>query len=202
MKPRAAGLRPASVYGITKRDQEELVLALGRAYGLETVALRYLNVYGPRQALGNPYTGVAAIFAARVLNDRAPLVFEDGGQLRDLIHVADVTRATAAAMSAPAAPGHAINVATGRRVRIRDLADRIAGALGSSLEPRITGEYRAGDIRHCFADVLRARELLGFEAQIALDEGMPELAAWVASTGAAERGEEALADLRARGLVG
>jgi dTDP-L-rhamnose 4-epimerase len=156
MKPRAAGLRPASVYGITKRDQEELVLVLGRAYGLETVALRYLNVYGPRQALGNPYTGVAAIFAARVLNDRAPLVFEDGGQLRDLIHVADVTRATAAAMSAPAAPGHAINVATGRRVRIRDLADRIAGALGSSLEPRITGEYRAGDIRHCFADVLRA----------------------------------------------
>ena len=158
--------------------------------------------YGPRQALGNPYTGVAAIFAARVLNDRAPLVFEDGGQLRDLIHVADVTRATAAAMSAPAAPGHAINVATGRRVRIRDLAERIAGALGSSLEPRITGEYRAGDIRHCFAEVLRARELLGFEAQIALDEGMPELAACVASTGLAERGEEALADLRARGLVG
>jgi dTDP-L-rhamnose 4-epimerase len=197
-----APLRPASVYGITKRDQEELVLVLGRAYGLETVALRYLNVYGPRQALGNPYTGVAAIFAARVLNDRAPLVFEDGGQLRDLIHVADVTRATAAAMSAPAAPGHAINVATGRRVRIRDLAERIARALGSSLEPRITGEYRAGDIRHCFADVLRARELLGFEAQVALDEGVPELAAWVASTGAAERGEEALADLRARGLVG
>jgi dTDP-L-rhamnose 4-epimerase len=197
-----APLRPTSVYGITKRDQEELVLVLGRAYGVETVALRYLNVYGPRQALGNPYTGVAAIFAARLLNDRRPLVFEDGRQVRDLVHVSDVVRATGAAMAAPDAPGHAINVATGARVRILELAQRIAGALSSELVPELTGEYRAGDIRHCFADTSRARDLLGFEAEVSLEQGLPELAAWVSSSGAAECGDEALAGLRARGLVG
>jgi dTDP-L-rhamnose 4-epimerase len=196
-----APLAPTSVYGITKRDQEELALVLGRAYGLETVALRYLNVYGPRQAASNPYTGVAAIFAARVLNGRRPLVFEDGAQVRDLVQVRDVVRATVAAMDAPAAPGHAINVATGRRVRILALARRIADSLNSDLEPEVTGEYRAGDIRHCFADVARARELLGFEARIELDEGLPELAAWLERNVARERGDEALADLRARGLV-
>ena len=196
-----APLRPTSVYGITKRDQEELVLVLGRAYGIETVALRYLNVYGPRQALANPYTGVAAIFAARVLNGKRPLVFEDGGQLRDLVHVSDVVSATSAAMRAPRAPGHAINVATGARVQIVDLARRIAQALGSDTAPEITGQYRAGDIRHCFADVTRARELLGFEAATSLEEGLPELARWVAANGVADHGDEALAGLRARGLV-
>ena len=197
-----APLRPTSVYGITKRDQEELVLVLGRAYGVETVALRYLNVYGPRQALGNPYTGVAAIFAARVLNGRPPLVFEDGAQIRDLVHVSDVVQATCLAMDAEAAAGHAINVATGRRIRILDLAGRIAAALGSDLSPALTGEYRSGDIRHCFADVSRARELLGFEASTAVDEGLPRLAAWVARNVVAERGDAALDELRARGLVG
>jgi dTDP-L-rhamnose 4-epimerase len=197
----AAPLRPTSVYGITKRDQEELVLVLGRAYGLETVALRYLNVYGPRQALGNPYTGVAAIFAARVLNGRQPLVFEDGGQIRDLVHVSDVVRATRAAMEAPPATGQAINVATGRRVRVLELARLVAAALGSDLAPNVTGEFRAGDIRHCFADVSRARELLGFEAAVTLDQGLPELAAWVAEQRVDERGDEAVAELRARGLV-
>ncbi len=194
-------LRPSSVYGITKRDQEELALVLGRAYGLETVALRYLNTYGPRQALGNPYTGVAAIFAARLLSGRRPLVFEDGEQVRDLVHVTDVVRATRAAMDAPAAPGNAVNVATGNPVRVAELARMIAAALGSGLEPEVTGEARAGDIRHCFADVARARELLGFEAHRTLGEGVSELAAWVATQTVEERGDEALADLRARGLV-
>jgi dTDP-L-rhamnose 4-epimerase len=197
-----APLRPTSVYGITKRDQEELVLVLGRAYGLPTVALRYLNVYGPRQALGNPYTGVAAIFAARLLNGRPPLVFEDGHQIRDLVHVSDVVAGTLAAMDAPGAPGHAINIATGRRLRIVELARRLARALGSRVEPSVTGEFRAGDIRHCFADVGRARELLGFEATRSLDVGLPELAEWVARQRVDERGDQAVALLRQRGLVG
>ena len=197
-----APLRPTSVYGITKRDQEELVLVLGRAYELETVALRYLNVYGPRQALGNPYTGVAAIFAARLLNGRAPLVFEDGGQIRDLVHVSDVVAGTLAAMDAPAAPTHAINIATGRRVRVVELARAIARALGSQVEPEVTGEFRAGDIRHCFADVRLASRLLGFEAGHSLERGLPELAEWVAAQQVEERGDEAVALLRQRGLVG
>jgi dTDP-L-rhamnose 4-epimerase len=195
-------LHPTSVYGITKRDQEELALVLGRAYGVETVALRYLNVYGPRQALGNPYTGVAALFAARVLAGRRPRVFEDGGQIRDLVSVRDVVEATARAADAPAAPGHAINVATGRRLRIADLAREIARALGSDAEPEITGEFRAGDIRHCFADTSRARELLGFGASRRIEDGLPELAEWVSRQQVDERGDAALADLRAHGLVG
>jgi dTDP-L-rhamnose 4-epimerase len=194
-------LRPASVYAITKRDQEELVLVLGAAYGLETVALRYLNVYGPRQALSNPYTGVAAIFAARLLNGRPPLVFEDGRQIRDLIHVSDVVRATRLAMEAENAPGHSINVATGRRVRIAELAAQLAAALGIELDLQITGEARAGDIRHCFADVGRAGDLLGFDARLSLADGLPELAEWVASQRVDERGDKAVSQLRARGLV-
>jgi dTDP-L-rhamnose 4-epimerase len=196
-------LRPISVYGVTKRDQEELALVLGQAYGLETVALRYLNVYGPRQALGNPYTGVAAIFAARVLSGRRPLVFEDGRQVRDLVHVSDVVRATLAAMDAARAPGRAFNVAAGRRVEILDLARSLARELGrEELEPELTGEFRAGDIRHCLADTSRAREELGFEAQVELADGLPQLAEWVAQQAVSERGDEALAELRARNLVG
>ena len=195
-------LRPTSVYGITKRDQEELALVLGQAYGLETVALRYLNIYGPRQQLGNPYTGVAAIFASRLLAGRPPVVFEDGRQIRDLVHVSDVVRATQSAMDAPAAAGRAINVATGHRIEIAELAARIAESLGSSLAPELTGEFRAGDIRHCFADTTLARELLAFEADVRLDEGLAELAAWVARQLPGDAGEEALADLRSRGLVG
>jgi dTDP-L-rhamnose 4-epimerase len=197
-----APLRPTSVYGITKRDQEELALVLGRAFGLETVALRYLNVYGPRQALGNPYTGVAAIFAARIVAGGRPIVFEDGRQIRDLVHVSDVVRATLAAMERPAAPGNAINVAAGARVTISELAGRIAAALGSDLEPEVTGEFRAGDIRHCFADLGRARELLGFEARETLERGVPALAAWAARQTVAETGDAAVAQLRAHGLVG
>ena len=158
-------LRPASVYGISKRDQEELVLVLGRAYGIETVALRYLNVYGPRQALGNPYTGVAAIFAARLLSGRAPRVFEDGGQIRDLVHVSDVVRATAAAMDAGAAAGGVFNVATGRQVRVgrAGRADRRRAGLGrwrprSPASSAPATSATASPTRRC------ATEVLGFTA--------------------------------------
>ncbi len=195
-------LQPVSVYGISKRDTEELALVLGEAYGIETVALRYLNTYGPRQALGNPYTGVAAIFSSRLLSGKRPLVFEDGQQIRDPIHVSDVVRATRAAMEAPDAPGGAFNVATGNRIRIVELAQTLAGLIAPELEPEISGEFRAGDIRHCYASTEAARELLGFEAEVSLDDGLPELAAWVASQTVTDKADEALAELRARGLVG
>jgi dTDP-L-rhamnose 4-epimerase len=195
-------LRPISVYGISKRDTEELALVLGEAYGFEAVALRYLNVYGPRQALANPYTGVAAIFSSRLLGDNPPRVFEDGKQIRDLVHVSDIVAATIAAMDAPEAPGHAFNVATGSRIGIGDLAAKLCALLAPDLEPEITGEFRAGDIRHCFADTALARELLGFEAAVTIDEGLPELVEWVARQDVTESGDEALAQLRKAGLVG
>lgn len=195
-------LRPASVYGISKRDTEELALVLGDAYGFEATALRYLNVYGPRQALANPYTGVAAIFSARLLAGRSPLVFEDGGQIRDLVHVSDVVAATRAAMAAADAPGRAFNVATGERLRIIDLARSLADLLAPGVEPELTGEFRAGDIRHCYADTGAAEAALGFQASVALEQGLPELGEWVARQTVGERGDEALAELRSRGLVG
>jgi dTDP-L-rhamnose 4-epimerase len=195
-------LRPVSVYGIGKRDTEELALVLGGAYGFEAVALRYLNIYGPRQALSNPYTGVAAIFSARLLNGRRPLVFEDGRQIRDLVHISDVVDATLAAMEAPQAPGHAINVATGRRIEIGELASRLCGLIAPELEPELTGEYRTGDLRHCFASTERAEQVLGFRAKARIEDALPELAEWVAGQTVSERGDEALAELRARGLVG
>jgi dTDP-L-rhamnose 4-epimerase len=195
-------LRPISVYGIGKRDTEELALVLGGAYGFDAVALRYLNVYGPRQALANPYTGVAAIFSSRLLGGRPPRVFEDGRQIRDLIHVSDVVAATRAAMDAPGAAGHAFNVATGRRVEIGELAARLCALLAPGTEPEMTGEFRAGDIRHCFADTARAHDLLGFTARTSLDEGLPELVEWVARQAAGESGDAALESLRRAGLVG
>lgn len=205
MRPMAAregqALAPTSVYAVTKRDQEELVLTLGRAYGVEAVALRYHNVYGPRQALGNPYTGVAAIFAARALAGRPALVFEDGRQLRDLVHVSDAVRATIAAMNAPGAEGRALNIASGVRMSVGELACRVSGALGGP-EPRVTGEFRAGDVRHWFADPALARRAMGFQAVRRLDDELPAFAEWVSRQTVGERSEPALAELRARGLVG
>ncbi|GAC1393628.1 MAG: SDR family NAD(P)-dependent oxidoreductase [Polyangiales bacterium] len=195
-------LRPTSTYGVSKLAQEELSLALGRAYAVPTIALRYLNVYGSRQALSNPYTGVAAIMTSRLRNGRPPTVFEDGGQLRDFVHVLDIVRANLAAADAGAeAFGLPINVATGRSVRILDVARMLAAALGVPLDPLLTGEFREGDIRHCFADTTRARKVLGFETAVRFEDGIGELVAWASGETPEDRTEAANAELRARALI-
>ena len=195
-------LHPTSTYGISKRDQEELSLVIGRAYRLPTVALRYLNTYGSRQALSNPYTGVCAIIMTRLLNGKAPTIFEDGGQLRDLTHVSDVVRANLAAEAAPdTALYHAYNVGTGRSIRVLDIARALARSAGVSIEPLVTGEFREGDIRHCFADVTRARRLLGWEATVPFDQGVSELAAWAAGERPIDRTAAANAELREMRLL-
>lgn len=194
-------LHPTSPYAISKRDCEELVLVTGAAHGLETVALRYLNVYGSRQALSNPYTGVAAIFATQLLSGRRPVVFEDGLQRRDFVHVSDVVRANLLAAESPRAVGHALNVGTGDSMTILDLARQLAALLGHDVEPDVTGSFRAGDIRHCWADVARARELLGFAATADRDAALRQLASWVLDQAPVDRTATALAELTARGLV-
>jgi dTDP-L-rhamnose 4-epimerase len=195
-------LQPSSTYGISKLAQEQLALVLGKANGLPTIALRYLNTYGSRQAMSNPYTGVAAIMAARLLNGRPPTIFEDGQQLRDLTHVSDVVRANLAAAGAPEDALYlAYNIGTGRSVRIEQIARALARELGRDIEPEITGEFRAGDIRHCFADVSRARSLLGWEAKVTFAEGAQELAAWAAGEQPEDLTERANAELRAKGLL-
>jgi dTDP-L-rhamnose 4-epimerase len=194
-------LRPTSPYAVSKRDCEELTLTTGHAHGLETVALRYLNIFGPRQALSNPYTGVAAIFCTRLLGGHRPLIFEDGGQRRDLVHVSDVVRANLLAMDAPRATGQAVNVGTGVSLTVAELASALAAELGVDLEPDITGDFRAGDIRHCIAGVRRARDLLGFEACADRARALGDLAAWVAHESPVDRTVTAVAALRERGLI-
>uniref|UniRef100_UPI0040398954 NAD-dependent epimerase/dehydratase family protein n=1 Tax=Variovorax sp. BK018 TaxID=3450241 RepID=UPI0040398954 len=192
----------ASVYALSKFDQERMALMIGRAYAIPTVALRFFNAYGPRQALSNPYTGVLAIFAARLLNDSPPRIFEDGHQQRDFVSVYDLARACRLALEMPAAAGEVFNVGSGEPCSVRDIAQRVAAAVGKEqLLPEITGKYRVGDIRHCYADIGKARRVLGYTPRVALDDGLAELAAWLEGQAAVDRVAQASAELDARGLA-
>ncbi len=190
-----------SVYALSKRDQEELCLIYGRTYGVPVTALRFFNIYGTRQALSNPYTGVAAIFAARLINDQAPLVFEDGEQMRDFVSVHDIVRANMLAMERPESDGHVINIGCGKPISIRHVAEILARSLGKDIAPVITQKYRAGDIRHCYADLTRARMLLGYEPQVTHEEGFRELAAWLQGQEAEDKAEIMLRELNTYGLT-
>lgn len=192
----------ASVYALNKFVQERMSLIVAQAYRMEVCALRLFNVYGPGQALSNPYTGVLAIFASRLANGQRPMVFEDGEQRRDFVHVEDVARAFRLAMDRPEANGQVINIGSGRSVTVTETAERLARAMGKNdVAPLITGEARRGDIRHCFADISKARELLGFEPRRSFDDSLGALAEWVAEQQAVDRVDAAAAELRARGLV-
>ncbi len=192
----------SSVYALSKYDQERICLMVGRAYHFPAVALRFFNVFGTRQALSNPYTGVLAIFASRLLNGNRPLIFEDGLQRRDFVSVYDVARACRLALEVPEAAGEALNIGSGRSYTIREVADRMAAALGKEgMAPEITGQYRAGDIQHCFADITRTRKILGYEPRVTLEEGLVELASWLKGQVAIDRVSDARAELTARGLT-
>nr|HET7858435.1 NAD-dependent epimerase/dehydratase family protein [Caldimonas sp.] len=192
----------ASVYALSKLDQERLCLMTGRAYGIPTVALRFFNAYGPRQALSNPYTGVLAIFASRLLNDSAPKIFEDGCQQRDFVSVYDIARACRLALEVDAAVGEVFNVGSGEPRTVREIAERIAAVVGKEhLAPEITRKVRVGDIRHCFADIVKAERVLGYSPQVTLADGLAELAAWLEGQAAVDRVAQASAELSARGLA-
>lgn len=191
-----------SVYALSKYDQERLCLITARAYGFEATALRFFNIYGPRQALSNPYTGVLAIFAARYLNGRAPLINEDGFQKRDFVHVRDIARACRLALESPGAAGEVFNIGSGTPRTVREIAGELGRALDKTeIEAQIVGKYRAGDIRHCFADISKARRLLGYAPQIELQAGLCELAGWLEGQVAIDRAELAAQELAARGLT-
>lgn len=195
-------LDPTSIYALTKADQEKMVLMMGATYGIPSVALRFFNIYGPRQALSNPYTGVAAIFSSRLLNGQPPLIFEDGEQKRDFVSVHDIVQALLLSAQEEAAVGKAFNVGSGRAVTVREVAQTLASVLGADVQAQVTGKYRVGDIRHCFADISLAREVLGYEPRVTFEEGMQELVAWLQEQ---ERPEDHVethaAELAARGLT-
>jgi dTDP-L-rhamnose 4-epimerase len=191
-----------SVYALSKFDQERMSLLVGRAYGIKTIALRLFNVYGTRQALSNPYTGVLAIFSSRLLNGRPSMVFEDGEQRRDFVSVHDIVQACCLALESPGADGGVFNIGSGTSMSVLDVAAAAARALGvSHLEPEVTEKGRVGDIRHCFADIGLARRVLGYEPRVALEEGIVEVAEWVAGQTAHDRVSSASAELAARGLT-
>lgn len=194
--------RLASIYALSKYDQERMCLLIGRAYAIPAVALRFFNTYGPYQALSNPYTGVLSNFASRVLNGNRPLIFEDGMQKRDLVSVYDVARACRLALETPAAAGQAFNIGSGVPLTVREVAERAVRALGrGDIRPEITGRYRAGDIRHCFADISLARRVLKYEPRVTLEEGLRDLVGWLEGQTATDRGVEARTELAARGLM-
>jgi dTDP-L-rhamnose 4-epimerase len=191
----------SSVYALSKFDQERLCLMIGRAYNIPTVALRFFNVFGTRQALSNPYTGVLAIFASRLLNGNRPLIFEDGLQQRDFVSVYDVVQACRLALEAEAAAGQAFNVGSGHAYTVRQVAELLGRVLDKAIEPEICGKYRVGDIRHCVADITRAHRMLGYTPRVTLEEGIVELAEWLQGQVADDRFAAASAELTARGLT-
>jgi dTDP-L-rhamnose 4-epimerase len=191
-----------SVYALNKYAQEQMALIVGKAYGVETVALRFFNVYGPRQALSNPYTGVLAIFASRLLNKRPPLVFEDGLQRRDFVQVRDVALAVKLALETEGGIGQVYNIGSGHGRSILSIAEDLASTIGvPHIVPHLTGKYRAGDIRHCFADITLSNRELGFEPKTAFQDGLAELAEWLSEQVADDRVDHATAELERRGLV-
>jgi dTDP-L-rhamnose 4-epimerase len=192
----------ASVYAISKFVQERLTLTLTQAYGMEGVALRLWNAYGPGQALSNPYTGVLAIFASRILNGQPPMIFEDGRQRRDFVDVVDVARAFVLALDKPEAVGEVFNIGSGEDRDVIEVAELLAEAMGRpDIKPEIAGKQRLGDIRHCIPDLTKAREVLGYQPQQDFREGLRELAEWVAQQQAVDRVADARRELEARGLV-
>ncbi|WP_271898699.1 NAD-dependent epimerase/dehydratase family protein [Candidatus Phyllobacterium onerii] len=192
----------ASIYALTKYAQERQVIIFGEAYGVEAVALRLFNVFGVGQALSNPYTGVLANFASRLANSQPPLIFEDGRQRRDFVHVFDVARAFRLALEQQAAPSHVINIGSGNSYTIAEVATLLANAMGiPEIGAEILGKARSGDIRNCFADISRARELLGFEPRHRLESSLGPFTKWVRSTSAVDRSAEMKRQLEKRGLV-
>ncbi|ALN74512.1 MULTISPECIES: NAD(P)-dependent oxidoreductase [unclassified Aureimonas] len=195
-------LQPASIYAVNKRDHEEMFLSVGRALGIPTVALRLFNAYGSRQALSNPYTGVAAIFISRLLNDQPPLVFEDGSQRRDFVHVHDVANAFATVLESERSVWDYYNVGSGRSITVREIASVLARLLHKNIAPEILGRYRVGDIRHCFADISKLERDFGIAPKRGFEEGMGELIEWVASARRpVDRAATSLGELQGSRLV-
>jgi dTDP-L-rhamnose 4-epimerase len=193
---------PESIYALSKYDQEMMCLLFGRAYDVPVAALRFFNVYGERQALSNPYTGVLAIFAARYLNGRAPVIFEDGQQRRDFVHVRDLAAGCVLALENAKARDEVFNLGGGVAYSVLEIAERLGKVLGKAhLQPQVRGNYRAGDIRNCYADISKAGRLLGYRPRITLEAGLATLAQWLDGRRDEDRSEMADTELRRHGLV-
>ena len=196
-------LDSTSIYAMSKKHQEKISLLIGDTYGIDTTALRFFNVYGSRQALSNPYTGVCAIFCSNLLAGNPPIIFEDGFQSRDFVNVKDVCQALKIAMKIKGAKGNAFNVGTGNPITINSIAQILTQKINPKLKPIITNKYRAGDIRHCFADISKFKEKSGFEPKMSFKQGIEELIQWVKlQVGKVQdKSRNAFEELKNKGLI-
>jgi dTDP-L-rhamnose 4-epimerase len=192
-----------NIYSMTKYHQEEMVLLIGKTYGIPAVAPRFFNVYGPRQSLSNPYAGVAAIWLSRLLNGRQPVVFEDGGQLRDFVSIHDVVDCLVLMLEKDGADFLPVNVGSGQDVTILEIARLLKRLLNSDIDPLVTQTGRRFDIRHNTADITRAATTLGFQPRVPLEEGFAELIEWAKTTPdvAEDFFDRALDELSEKGLL-
>ncbi|PZR74030.1 MAG: epimerase, partial [Chthoniobacterales bacterium] len=199
--PESAPVGGETVYGLTKVDQEKLVLLWGKQAGIPTVALRYSCTYGPRQSIFNPYTGVIAIFCTRLLNNLPPVLYEDGEQTRDFSFVEDIARANLLAAESDKLDGLPVNIGSGKGVPIREIAAQISDALGIHIEPEINGEFRPGEMRHLTSGTERARSA-GYAPQVELSEGIGRYLDWIRSQAdVRDYFSEAEDILRSKGIV-
>jgi len=190
-----------SIYALTKKDQEDMFLIFGKNYGIPSVALRYFNVFGPRQSLSNPYTGVAAIFMSRIKNNNQPVIYEDGLQTRDFISVKDIVQANILSMKDSSANYEVFNVGTGKQITIKSIGEILAKLYGKDIKPKITGQFRKGDIRHCIADISKIKSKLDFEPKISFEDGMKELIEWSKNEQSEDKFEKATLELKQKGLI-
>ena len=201
LTPEETPMDTNSIYALGKKNQEDMCLMIGKTYSIPTVALRYFNVYGPRQSLSNPYTGVAAIFMSRLKNNNPPVVYEDGLQTRDFISVHDIVQANMFAMEKKSGDYEAFNVGTGNARSIKSIGEDLGRLLGKNIKPEITKKYRKGDVRHCAADISKISKKLGFKPKVNFDDGMKELIEWSAKAKAVDKFDQATAELKKKGLI-
>lgn len=195
-------IHPSSVYGITKQVQEQLVMTVCPLLGIEPVALRYQNVYGPGQSLSNPYTGILSIFSNLIMQDGTINIFEDGLESRDFVYIDDVVDATVRAITHPGAPGHVFNVGSGERTTVLTVVEQLLAAFRAETPWTVTGNFRLGDIRHNFADLTLISQRLDFAPKTFFAEGIGKFAAWAATQGPVQSAyERSLAEMKERGLM-
>ncbi len=192
-----------SIYALNKKEQEKMCMLIGETYGINTTALRLFNVYGSRQALSNPYTGVCAIFSSRLLNGNRPIIYEDGNQMRDFVHVRDVCKAFYLSLTKRRAKNQIFNVGTGEAVSIKQIAETLARYINPEIKPIVSNKFRPGDIRHCFADISKISSELGYKADITFKEGIHELIEWVKlqQGKAKDKSDKAYTELKEKGLL-
>lgn len=201
LTPESEPFRCNSIYAITKQSQEDMVMIFGKAYGIPATALRCFNVYGPRQSLSNPYTGVAAIFLSRLKNDKPPVIYEDGLQTRDFISVYDIADANVICLENEKSFGKIFNLGTGNPIAIKQIAEILAKLLGKNIAPEITEKFRSGDVRHCSADISLIKKTLGWSPKWSFEEGMNDLIKWGQKEEAKDLFDKASKELQEKGLI-